>query len=109
MKPLSDATVTAIQQDEFATATIRAVRDLIYMEHRDWNRICPDGKIPFDTDMAATAWLALGTLINADPSDVPQEGQVNLVCGKMSIAAIHELDAAFRNHAEKKNLTNQNP
>lgn len=98
---LKPETTAAIMADGFAIAAIRAVRDFLYLHHRDFSQLHPHGKILFTSDEAAIGWAALGMLID-DENGVPNmEGcKVDIGGYMLPLAAIHKLELALRKGKE---------
>lgn len=94
MNSLKPETVAAIKADEFASKTIEAVIELVYLHWRDWNVVTRTGKIPFTDDNAAVAYLALCMLV--DRTQRPDvDAEVRVGATMMPVGAVHALDESL--------------
>lgn len=96
MKYVDPKTVAAIKADEFATKAIESARLLIYLQHRSWDRIHPDGKLIFDNDEAGISYAALSGLLDTQEPPEVADARVNVGGVNLSVGAIDALQAAFK-------------
>ncbi len=84
-----------MKDNEFVWNALTAVRDLIYVEHRDWDSISRESEdVAFDNEYAKLSWYALCEIIGN--KDRPQSGTVSVGGVRMTIECIHEIEKTLQ-------------
>lgn len=87
---VSDELRQQMLANSFVKVTLETLRRYIYMTHRDFNLISPEGKIIFDSEEAGLLWVALCLIIGNE--DKPSGGTAMVGGVDMSIDAVHALE-----------------